>query len=191
MIGGETKHCTALFDESVSDAHYRHLVNTRAIVPRKSRTRPNPFTVVLDACGSGRANPEVIRRLRAVVGAAGATRDQKKMPCFQLLYDLAIWHLGRGRHADIPARALKAHMDDRLWGILQRHGEVPFDACGLNDLTAAEKSRLEKRLHQKWPTVKRVADAISAPTLHASRFRHKPSKSFVGVLLQASRATRT
>jgi hypothetical protein len=173
----------ALWSEFLTDAHWRHLVRTGVITLRKARTYIPPLVVIGDAAKGGRGNPDVTRRLRAAIKAAGVKRGKGAKKNLQLLYDLASWHCGR-KGARIPKRGLAKHMDDRLWGILQRHGLVSYDCLSFDDMPEHECGKLEKRLHHQWQVVGRIATALYAPAKRASDSQRKPEKSFVGVLLQ-------
>lgn len=174
----------AMWDESISEAHWRHLVRVKKIVPRKARTYYRPLVVTGDPSKDGRCNPLILKWLNI---AARLFRGKRKQ---QLLFDLAVWHSQRKNKA-LPKLSLAEHMDDFLWDILQRHREVPFDCYGLDNLNEKELVKLQKRLHQHWPIVKQAAIAFFANTTRASNARLKLKKPSVQALLQGMGSAKT
>lgn len=166
----------AIWDDALTDAHWRHLVRVKKIVPWKARTNLLPLVVSGDPSKDGRRNPLVSKRLGIASRLFRGKRNR------QLLFDLAVWHSDR-KNKVIPKRGLSKHMDDSLWRILQHHGEVPLECFGLDNLNLTVRNKLEKRLHQHWPIVQKAAQAFNSHTTAASNVRFILKKPFVQGLL--------
>jgi len=124
---------------------------------------------------NGRHNPVIARQLRTVLKASGIKRGKGDKQNLQLLYELAVWLLGQWREdAATPVCALRAFQDDTLFDILQRHGQIARDSAWWDSIPKHELRKLEKRLHQQWPTVERVALALEAPHKRMTSSRRKP-----------------
>ena len=174
----------AMWDEYISDAHWKHLVRVKKIVPCKARTNLLPLVVTGDPSKDKRCNPIILKRLRIASRLFLGKRNR------QLLFDLAVWHSNR-KNKEIPKRGLTKHMDDLLWGILQHDGVVPLDCYGLENLNKTDRNKLEKRLHQHWPIVKQAAKDFYVNTTRASNARLKLKKPSVQALLQGIGSAKT
>ena len=131
--------------------------------------------VIGEPAKNGRHNPTILRQLRAVVAASGIKRGKGDKQNLQLLYELALWLIGRSREGgETPKRALRHFQDEQLWGILQRHGQIDHAATWWGDVTRHELAKLELRLYHQWPVVEQVALALEAPHKRMTSSRLKP-----------------
>lgn len=174
--------------EVLADAHYRYLCRQGVIKPRKARRQGSMLVVVTDLAKGGRANPVAVRTLKAALRAAGSKYRKSQ----QLHYDLALWLLARWRlSADTPKRGLSGYMDEQLFAILQRHGEIAPDVPYWGTLSAKALDRLEKRLHRRWPVVKRIANALQAPVKRLSNSRRRHRNAMQHMVAQLLGTTKT
>ena len=160
----------------MADAYWRHLVRIGTIKPRKARSQGVGFLMVVgEPAKDGRRNPKIFRQLRAVVAASGIKRGKGDKQNLQLLYELALWLIRCWRGGgETPKRALRHFHDERLFGILQRHGQIDPMATWWNDITEHEAAKLELRLYHQWPIAARVASTLEAHHKRMTSSRLKP-----------------
>jgi hypothetical protein len=148
----------------------------------------------------GRRNPVIMRRLDIVTQSI-------KLPCGkgnrsdrQFLFELAEWlvskwqspkntnrtHTTEVANRPYPRRSLAGYMDENLWGILKRHGQIKDPYIWWDDMPKESLRALEKRLYHYWKSVESLASALKSSTDHASNSRRKkknPTQHMVSQLM--------
>lgn len=151
------------------------------------------FGGVWEATDLVRPQTVPMRQMKVAMKAASFGTGIGRKPNMALIFGLARWGMGKGH---LPKKSLADVIDDfQLFSVLQLNGEIRVNnAFYLGDLSSQELLLLEKRLHQKWPVVQRVVDALCsqcAPLVAANAKRRKrkhvwvkPGKSDLATLLR-------